>query len=79
MANKTPFELRAEMLAIAFDVLSQRAQAEANDTERKRLESLSDPSYGTFSNAAITRIITTEEVVAEATKLNNFISRSADR
>ena len=61
--GKSPFELRADLLKLAYDILlSQKvAEAVANGDDRASTAPTSD------------------EVIAEARKLNEFISRSGDR
>lgn len=61
--GKSPFELRADLLKLAYDMLLSQhaAKAAAEGDER------------------ITTAPSSEEVIAEARKLNEFISRSGDR
>lgn len=56
-AGKTPYEIRLDLLQLAFDVLVQKHMAESGGTKL-----LSAP--------------TTEEVIAEAEKMNGFISKA---
>ena len=61
--GKSPFELRADLLKLAYDLLlSQHAAKAAADGEER-----------------IITATTSEEVIEEARKLNEFISRSGDR
>ena len=61
--GKSPFELRADLLKLAYDMLlSQHAAKAAAD-----------------GKDSITTAPSSEEVIAEARKLNEFISRSGDR
>ncbi len=64
-ANKTPYEIRLELLQLAQDVLSKQhyARAAANATD-------SDKTF------PVTSAPTTEEIIAEAEKMNNFISKA---
>ena len=61
--GKSPFELRADLLKLAYDMLLSQhaARAAADGTER------------------VETAPTSEEVIDEARKLNEFISRSGDR
>ena len=61
--GKSPFELRADLLKLAYDLLlsQHKAKAAANGDERT------------------TTAPSSEEVIEEARKLNEFISRSGDR
>ena len=61
--GKSPFELRADLLKLAYDLLLSQhaAKAVAQGDDRS-------------STAP-----TSEEVIEEARKLNEFISRSGDR
>ena len=61
--GKSPFELRADLLKLAYDMLLSQHAAKA----------AADGSEG------ITTAPTSEEVISEARKLNEFISRSGDR
>ena len=56
-AGKTPYEIRLELLQLAFEVLVKKHQALAGSTAP-----LTSP--------------TTDEVIAEAEKMNNFISKA---
>ena len=61
--GKSPFELRADLLKLAYDMLlSQHAAKAAADGDTN-----------------VTTAPSSEEVIAEARKLNEFISRSGDR
>lgn len=61
--GKSPFELRADLLKLAYDLLLSKhaAKAAAEGSDR------------------ITTAPSSEEVIEEARKLNEFISRSGDR
>lgn len=61
--GKSPFELRADLLKLAYDMLLSQhaAKAAAEGSDR------------------ISTAPTSEEVISEARKLNEFISRSGDR
>lgn len=52
LAPKTPYELRADLLRLAFDILMAKASVEKSEAP------------------------TTEEVIVEAKKLNQFVSSS---
>jgi len=58
--SKTPYEIRLELLQLAFEVLSSKYQAEASKNSSGKIE----------------RSPTTEEVIAEAEKMNLFISKA---
>lgn len=60
--GKSPFELRADLLSLAFEILLAQARANGVDT-----------STGQANTAP-----TSEEVIDEARKLNEFISRSGN-
>ena len=55
--SKTPYEIRLELLQLAFEVLVKKHQA------------LAAPNLSTSAP-------TTEEVIAEAEKMNSFISKA---
>ena len=58
--GKSPFELRADLLALAFEILLSQHRAEGSTNTHGQPETA--PS--------------TEQVIEEAGKLNEFISRS---
>jgi len=60
--GKSPFELRADLLKLAYDMLLSQKAAEAAVDGKDR--SVTAP--------------TSEEVIEEARKLNEFISRSGE-
>jgi len=67
--NKTPYEIRLDLLQLAFDILQSKAQAEAgaHAIENHMVEHLI-PIHSSPS---------TEDVIKEAEKLNNFVSKAA--
>lgn len=58
--GKSPFELRADLLSLAFEILLSKHRAEGQANTSGQPETAP----------------TTEEVIEEARKLNEFISRS---
>ena len=62
---KTPYEIRLEILQLAFDILHQRANTEAH----QRAESDNKPP--------LVIAPTTSDVLAEAAKLNEFVSTAS--
>ncbi len=58
--GKSPFELRADLLKLAFSILQAQHSAKTVDS----------------SNDKIDTAPTSEDVIAEAEKLNDFISKS---
>lgn len=64
-SQRTPYEIRLELLQLAFDVLQR--QHEANAASAHFIDN--GTLYPTTSP-------TTEEIIAEANKLNSFISNS---
>lgn len=63
---KTAYEIRLELLQLAFDVLVKKHEAAAV------------ASYDKFSNEFLGARTspTTEEVIAEAEKMNTFVSKA---
>jgi len=61
--GKSPFELRADLLKLAYDILLSQKAADA----------------AAEGDDCIKTAPTSEEVISEARKLNEFISRSGDR
>ena len=58
-SGKTPYEIRLDLLQLAFDILVQKHQAN-----------------GVKNGSNVTTSPTTEEVIAEAEKMNGFISKA---
>ena len=58
-SGKTPYEIRLELLQLAFEVLAAKHQAS-----------------GVSNGNNTTTSPTTEEVIAEAEKMNGFISKA---
>lgn len=56
---KTPYEIRLDLLQLAFDILSAKHQA-----------------TGVTNGNNVTTSPTTEEVIAEADKMNGFVSKA---
>ena len=65
--NKTPYEIRSDLLHLAYSIVKGRIEAEAAQNP------VVDDN-GTCS-IAITKSPTVEEIVAEAQKLNSFVSQ----
>ena len=59
-ASKTPYEIRLELLQLSFQILQAKHQATVGKTMSGKVET--SP--------------TTEEVIAEADKMNAFISKA---
>lgn len=66
--NKSPYEIRLDILNLAQRICSDRSQAESGKLAQANNRS-----------GVITLAPTTEEIIAEAEKLNNFISKSPNR
>jgi hypothetical protein len=63
-AGKTPYEIRLDLLQLAFDILTAKHAAAAG-------ASIASGNLGVISTSP-----TTEEVIAEAEKMNSFISKA---
>lgn len=81
MANKTPFEIRMELLNQAQSILGEKNMAERmrveNDWNMKRDEWSIKAANSEFTELPLfpnTPAATTEEIIAEAKKLNDFVS-----
>lgn len=61
--HKSPYEIRQQLLQLAFDILREQHHAKA----------------GKNHDDTITSAPTTEEVIEEARKLNEFVSARGDR
>lgn len=61
--SKSPYELRTELLSMAMQILLEEKRAQASKLAQETGTTLSQPIEAP----------TTEEVIAEARKLNNFI------
>lgn len=64
-AGKTPYEIRLDLLQLAFEVLTAKHQAAAGAKADIGMKSV-----------LVTTSPTTEEVIAEADKMNAFISKA---
>ena len=69
--NKTPYEIRSDLLHLAFNIVKGRIEAEAANAPVMDKE-------GTY-RIVITKSPTVDEIVAEAQKLNNFVSQSTEK
>lgn len=67
MPGKSAFEIRASLLDLAFRILLERARAE----DGAKAMASGDEFYCTTAP-------TTDDVIAEAEKLNSFVSKKSD-
>jgi hypothetical protein len=81
MANKTPFEIRTELLSQAQSIVMDKNFAERqrleNDWNLAREIAFANAENGHTSAAPAfpqMPVVTTEEIIAEARKLNEFVS-----
>ena len=82
MATKTPFEIRTELLSQAQSILFEKMMAERmrleNDWNTKRELAFHNAQAtnkeATFPPFPTLPTITTEEIIEEAKKLNDFVS-----
>jgi len=56
---RTPYEIRLDILCLARDILADKAQAEREADQSKKPKA---------------RVVTTEDVLAEAEKLSHFVN-----
>ena len=70
--SKTPYEIRLELLQLATSILLAKHQATA---EAKAETTQGCPEQGVF----VTTAPTTEDIIIEANKLNEFISNGTSR
>ena len=77
----TPFELRAQMLHLARDILLEKQSLERTKVDNeyfyKREQEASNGGQGNLTYPIIDPI-TTEDIIAEAMKLNVFVSTSSN-
>ncbi len=59
--SKTPYEIRLELLQLAFEMLVKKHEAAAVETH---------------IGVRVLTAPTTEEIIAEADKMNNFVSKA---
>jgi len=64
--SKTPYEIRLELLQLAFQILLSQAQAEAGKKA----------AAGEWKGEMKIEPPTTEQVINEAEKMNSFISKA---
>lgn len=67
--HKSPYEIRQHLLQLAFDILREQHHAKA----------ATEAASNGAEAWAVTTSPTTEEVIAEARKLNDFVSARGDR
>jgi hypothetical protein len=60
-SNKTPYEIRLELLQLAFEILCRKHDAQGAELNSTRPKATTAP--------------TTEEIIDEADKLNVFVSK----
>lgn len=70
--SKTPYEIRLELLQLAQTILNERHSATAASEAKAAINENSGRTFKTTSP-------TTEEIIAEAEKLNNFVSRGSQQ
>lgn len=73
MATKSPYELRTELLNMALHICSERHQAEHSRKVFELNEERIRVGDSIIPHSPATTAPTTEEIVQEATKLNEFI------
>lgn len=64
--SKTPYEIRLELLQLAQVILSEKHKATAAHHAREH--------HNVIGHAPATTFPTTEEIIAEAEKMNGFVS-----
>jgi hypothetical protein len=69
---RTPYEIRLELLQLSFEILSGQHQARAASEAKNRWESNTTQGVNIFVDTAPT----TEQVIAEAEKMNTFVSKA---
>jgi hypothetical protein len=76
----TPFELRAKMLHLARDILLEKQSLERTKADNEFFYKRDQESIGGQGNLTYPAInpITTEDIIAEAKKLNVFVSTSSN-
>lgn len=65
--SKTPFEIRLELLQLAAQILTQKHYADAGGAAMRGASS---------RDLIVTTAATTENIIAEAEKLNAFVSKA---
>lgn len=63
--GKTPYEIRLDLLELAYSIVRGQKEAEC-------------AAESSTPTAKVTKAPTTEEVLAEAEKLNGFVSQSTE-
>jgi hypothetical protein len=64
-AGKTPYEIRLDLLQLAFDILTAKHAAKASYQDEAR-----DRNIGSTTSPS------TEDVISEAEKMNAFVSKA---
>jgi len=73
MATKSPYELRTELLNMALHICSERHQAEHAKKVFEINQARTQDGVDCIPELSATSAPTTEEVITEAIKLNEFI------
>lgn len=78
MASKTPFEIRSDLLNLALTICSERTNAERQKLEQDwhsiREMCISASGSKIIPDYPKIPFVTSEEVISEAKKLNDFVS-----
>lgn len=64
--GKTPYEIRLDLLILAHQILTQKAVAEAGEEALSAIPQRDTPIVSSYP--------TTDDIIAEAKRLNNFVS-----
>lgn len=80
--SKTPFEIRTELLTLATEICNRRSDCIREQIERDWMVEheiwsikASNGDIGTCAPYPAIPSVTTDEVIAEAKKLNEFVSK----
>lgn len=68
-AGKTPYEIRSDLLHLAYEVLLRQKEAECAAEQMQNGAEV----------IIVTKAPTTDEIIDEATKLNGFVSQSTGK
>jgi len=73
--SKTPYEIRLELLKLAKDSLFEPVYTRRDALKDEFYSKMSDQNKGTIPYPTLPSFPSTDDIVAEAEKLNKFISQ----
>ena len=73
--SKTPYEIRLDLLKLAKDALFEPVYCKRESLKDEFYSKMTDENRGTVSYPTLPSFPGTDDIIAEAEKLNKFISQ----